>query len=206
MFATGCDTGTNSSTKDTIYIGSGDGKEFFEVSVRRDTTNGTYEVSLWNSSGLYPLPKFLINGIETENNYYHPNSIGLEKYGVLSGDLTYSIIWNGDTLTRTINLPNNTYLLTKGTIGNDSLFVVSGGNGNEKVIWGAYKFKEGKSEYIRDTLPINNNFIFPNDYRFSHCLVTHKDFKLLNFGHTATAETKKIAVWENIRLWDWYQM
>jgi hypothetical protein len=202
MLSSGCTYNTGSGAKDTVYInnggggGSGNGKALIELDIDRDTTNGTYYIEFEGIS-IYPFPKFLVNGIEISGGYY---STGFEIWteGVPSGDLTYSVIWDGDTLTRTINLPNNTYRLVKDSTETQYRFSITGYKGDEKVIWAKC---DNNYKYTYDTLSVNQEFVFSKDYRFGYCEVKPKDFKPLGFGYSATAESKKIAVYEDISLW-----
>jgi len=187
--------------KDTTYIngggGSGGGKPLFWIGTWRDTSNGTYSVKLYRIA-VYPLPKILVNGFETDDNGYSYAYAELVKSGIPAGNLTYSVIWDGDTLTRTLNLPSNTYRLVKESTETDYRYSIAGYNGDEKVIWRTH---DSQYNYINDTLQANKEFVFPKDYRFSSCYIMHKDFKPLTFGYSATAESKKFAVYEEIELW-----
>jgi hypothetical protein len=98
-------------------------------------------------------------------------------------------------------LPNNTYKLLKGTTETECRYSVTGHKGDEKVVWGAYDGGKNNYNYIKDTLSADKEFVFPKDYYFNYCTVKHKDFKPITFGYTATAESKKIAVYEDIGLW-----
>ena len=213
MFTTGCsgtETGnsgirtSNDGTKDTIYIGGGSGKQIFNVGVYRNTEDETYSIYM-ECNSLYPFPKFIVNGIETTDNYYEGYAIECGMKGVRAGNLTYSVIWDNDTLTRTINLPNNTYTLEQNHTDTHYRYSVAGGNGDEKVVW--HEYGEDKYIYKRDTLSVNEAFVLPKTSNYSqlNCQVMHKDTKSFGPGYTATAESKRIAVCEEISLW-WFQI
>jgi len=77
-------------------------------------------------------------------------------------------------------------------------YSITGYNGDEKVVWSA---RNSDYYYMYDTLQANKEFVFPKSYAFGSCKIMHKDFKPLTFGYSATAESKKIAVYEEIGFW-----
>ena len=191
--------GNNNSNNNNGGGGAGDRKQLFDVNISRGTSDMTYFFEIWVNY-IYPFPKFLVNGIELD---YDQTIMGFEMEGggFSAGNHIYSIIWDGDTLTRTLNLPNNIYSLVKDSTETQYRYKITGDNGDEKVLWSA---RNSDYNYICDTLQANKEFVFPKDYKFSSCYVMHKDFKPLTFGYSATAESKKIAVYENIGLWYFY--
>jgi hypothetical protein len=204
MFTIGCgDLETeNSGTNDTLYINIGGGvKQLFPIYIGRNTKDGTYSIETEMETFLYPFPKLIVNGVEA-NGYYDFSEIEVWVDGISAGNLTYSAIWADDTLTRTINLPNNTYTLVENHTDTYYRYSVAGGNGDEKVVW-SYEYREDNYIYKSDTLSINEALVFPKttNYSYFYCSVMHKDFKPLGPGYTATAESKKIAVCEKISLW-----
>ena len=199
-----CDNGTGSSNSGTDNGNGGTGndggrKDLFEVRTWRDTANGTYGIQLYNAGSIYPIPQFWINGKSADYVSASVQSIYMETENIPAGNLTYKIVWNGNTLTRTIDLPNNIYRLHIDSTQTEYRFSISGYSGNEKVLWRA-SYSGADSRTTRDTLSPNQVFSVSRANGIDiYCKVMHKDFKPLTQG--ATAETKNFAVYENIELW-----
>jgi hypothetical protein len=229
MFATGCDNGTssgggkdtvyiNSGTKDTVYVmgdtiyigekdtvylgGGGAGsKEAFSVGAWRDTTDGTYSVSL-EGLDAYPFPEFWINGTKVEDIDAGLDWFDITARNISAGDLTYKIVWNGETYEKTINLPSNRYELIVDTTETEFHLSILGHNGDEKVVW---EWDFNGSDYGSDTLSVNEEHVILNDNKsISRHLfidVMHKDTKPYAAG--PIDETKNFVVFEEISFWSW---
>ncbi|MDR0304459.1 MAG: hypothetical protein LBH98_06810 [Chitinispirillales bacterium] len=191
MFLQGCgsDTETNSQRRHET-----DGeKEMFEVWTDKND-DGTFVIGFENNY-LYPVPKFLINGVEA-NRFNNVNIVP-------AGNVIYSIIWDGDTLTRTINLPNNTYELARDTLATGYNYYIIGCDGDEKVEWCNLP---DSWIVFSDILPVREKFFVPftNGYGDVFGVVRPKNYKQITSGYFATAESEKIAVYERIELWSFF--
>jgi hypothetical protein len=196
MFSTGCsetDTrgGVSIETKDSTHTSGR--KEMFILWAEKNN-DGTFAITFENNY-LYPVPKFLLNGIETDRF----NSVNI----VPAGDVTYSIIWSGDTLKRTISLPDNDYGLARDTAATGYYYYITGHDGSEKVEWCNLP---GSWIVFNDILPVNEKFFAPftNGGGSVYGIVRPKDYEQIAPGYFATAESEKIAVYESIRLWSFF--
>jgi hypothetical protein len=198
MYLTACGSGSGDNTLGNGIVGGGSGggsetKELFCFEFNK-RSNGTYFLYI-SANHIYPAPEITFNGNKV-NYWVNNGSMGIEIGNIPAGTCTYKINWNGNTFTRTINLPSiaENYSLNE----SGANYSVSGGSRDEKVIW---NYQNQNGSWTEKVLPITQTFILPSGCYFEGCIVMHKDYKEVTAGYFATQESNNIAVYETISLW-----
>lgn len=204
LFFAGCGSGSgngNNNNNNNNDDNQNSDKGQLLITVFKDD-DGKYNIDREIIKGNYPY-KIIANGKELQY-------IGDESYNdiVPAGNLTYSIIYDGDTLTRkNIKLSDKTYSFDDNSTETEWRFFVNGGNGDEKIFFSAYLGidENGKEIYYRKVFPITQEVIVSKNDAPNNLLplcVVPNNFELIAWenldNNYATAQSKKIAVFEYI--------